>query len=61
MNEVYINIKDFGELFIGKFLTNKHNKDLITIDELIGDIEDLISENQHLEERIEELEEIRGE
>ena len=33
------------------------NKDLITLDELLGDYEDLISENEHLQEEIRDMEE----
>lgn len=56
MNEVYINIKDFGELFIGKYLTKKFNKDLISIEELISVLEDEIAEREHWKEKYEDLE-----
>lgn len=57
MNEVYINIKDFGEGWLGRYLEKKFNRDLISVDDLLGLIEDLSSDVEELEDRIRDLEE----
>lgn len=56
MKEVYINIKDFGDLYIRKYLEQEFNKDLISVEELVATIEDLISEVESYKEKYEELE-----
>ncbi|MEE3344284.1 MAG: hypothetical protein VZS44_09360 [Bacilli bacterium] len=56
MKEVYINIKDFGELFIGKYLYENIGKDIISIEELIGILEDEIAEKEVWQEKYEDLE-----
>lgn len=55
MNNVYINIKDFGELYIGKYLYEKLNKDIISIEELISILEDEIAEKENWKEEYENL------
>lgn len=52
MDKVLINIKDENE-WIKKYF----NKELVTIDDFIGIIEDLDGEISHLKEQIEDLEE----
>lgn len=56
MKEVYINIKDFGELFINKYLYEKSKKDIISIEELISILEDEISDKEYWKEKYEDLE-----
>lgn len=56
MKEVYINIKDFGELFIGKYLYENTGKDIISIEELIGILEDEIAEKEVWQKKYEDLE-----
>lgn len=53
MKEIYINLKEQDEYFVWKWLQKKHKKDLVSIDELISDIEDLICDVEHLEELLE--------
>jgi len=51
MNEVYIKVEDLGIL-------SKHfkNKDIITLVELVSEMQELDSEVERLEEKIEEME-----
>ena len=56
MENVYINLKEQNDLYIWNWLRKKHQKDLISVDDLIGDIEDLISENESLHEQLEDKE-----
>lgn len=53
MENVYIDTRQYQDYFIGKWLEKRHKKDLISLDELIGDLEDLICDVEHLEEIIE--------
>ena len=55
MNEVYINIKEFSEDWIGKYLAKKFNKDLVSVDNLLCLIEELASDKEYLEEKIEDM------
>lgn len=50
MGEVLIKIKDtvFEDLF--------NNKDLVSVDEVLDKLEELMYENKHLEDKIDELE-----
>lgn len=50
MEEVYIKVKNtnFEELF--------KNKDLVSIEEVLTELENLMYENKHLEDKIDELE-----
>ena len=58
MNEVYINIKEFGEnSWLGSILYKRFKKDLISVDELLTMIEDLSSDVETLEDRVRDLEE----
>ena len=52
MNRVLINIKDYRDSFKAYF----DNKDLISIDELLSEVEDLIFDNESLQEKISDLE-----
>ena len=52
MNEVYVRAEDLNR-WITKYFPNK---DLISVDELIGCIEELDSEVERLEEKIEKME-----
>ena len=56
MNEVYINIKEFNEDWIGKYLAKKFNKDLISVDNLLGLIEELADDVEYLEDKIRDME-----
>lgn len=47
-NKVYVNMKEINEDITDYF----DNKDLVTIDELLGGIEDLLYEVHHLEEEM---------
>lgn len=55
MEELYVDIRKFQQLYIGKWLEKKHKSDLVSVSELISDIEDLIDEVEHLEEVIEDM------
>ena len=56
MDQLYINIKDFNECFLKDYLQKEFKKDLISIDELLGLTENLISEVEHLQEEYKDLE-----
>ena len=57
MNEIYINIKDFGDnSWLGKYLFKKFNKDLISVDNLLDLIEDLKCDVEYLEDKVREME-----
>lgn len=51
MDEVYIDMRKQN-----RWISKYFNKDLVSVDELLGCIEDLDGEIDHLKERIEELE-----
>lgn len=55
MEEVYINIKDLNECFLKKYLEKTFKKDLISINELLGLTEDLISEVEYLQDEYRDL------
>ena len=55
MEQVYINIKDMNECFTKRYLQDEFKKDLVSVDELIGLIEDLKGEYDYLEEQYEDL------
>ena len=57
MNQVYINVKDFGEYYVGKYLEERFKKEIISVDDLICYIEDLIMEAEQWKEKYEDLEE----
>lgn len=58
MNEVYINIKEFGEnSWLREFLYQRLNKELVSVDDLLGVIEDLKIEKEIVEEKLEDLQE----
>jgi len=58
MKEVYINIKEFGDnSWLGKFLYQRTNKDLVSVDDLLGIIEDLKIEKEIVEEKLQDLQE----
>lgn len=56
MNQVYINIKDMNECYTKRYLQEKFKKDLVSVDELIGLIEDLKGDYDEAQEKIEDLE-----
>lgn len=56
MKELYINIKDLNESYTKDYFEKKFKKDLVSVDELISLIEDLISEKDELQEKLEYLE-----
>ena len=56
MKEVYINLKEQGDCFIWRYLQEKCKSDLVSIDDLIWVIEELIADNEKLQEEFEDLE-----
>lgn len=56
MDQVYINIKDMNECYTKRYLQEKFKKDLVSVDELIGLIEDLKGDYDEAQEKIEDLE-----
>ena len=56
MKEVYINIKDLEGLYIADYLYKQTKKDLISIEELIGILEDEVAEKEVWQEKYEDLE-----
>ena len=52
MNELLLDIRNQNEWVKERF----KNKDIITLEELLGDYQDLISEVEHLEEKIKDME-----
>lgn len=56
MENIYINLKEQNNCYIWHWLEKKHNKDLISVDDLIGDLEDLLSDYERLEEKYEDRE-----
>lgn len=55
MDQLYINLKDMNECFTKRYLQDEFKKDLVSVDELIGLIEDLKGEYDYLEEQYEDL------
>lgn len=60
MEQVYINLKDLGECYLKDYLDKEFNRDLISVKDLLGTIEDLIDEKEGLEEQIENIEKINN-
>lgn len=56
MEQVYIVIKDMNEGYLKRYLDKRFKKDLVSIDEILGLIEDLIDEVEDWEEKYEDLE-----
>ena len=56
MEQVYINLKDMNECFTKRYLQETFKKDLVSVDELIGLIEDLKGDYDEAQEKIEDLE-----
>ena len=55
MEEVYINIKDMNECYFKKYLQKKFNKDLLSINELLGLAEELLDEIEEKQEKYDNL------
>ena len=55
MDRIYINIKDFNECYIKKYLEEKFKKDLISLDELIDLVEDVIYDFEYLQDEYRDL------
>ena len=55
MEEVYINIKDMNECHFKKYLQQKFNKDLLSINELLGLAEELLDEIEENQEKYDDL------
>lgn len=60
MEQVYINLKDLGECYLKDYLDKEFNRDLITVQDLLATIEDLIDEKEELEEQLEKIENINN-
>lgn len=60
MEQVYINLKDLGECYLKDYLDKEFNRDLITVQDLLATIEDLIDEKKGLEEQLEKIENINN-
>lgn len=56
MEQLYINVKEMKEGFLKRYLQERFNKDLVSVDELIGLIEELKDDNDALQEKYEDLE-----
>ena len=56
MEQVYINLKDMNECFTKRYLQETLKKDLVSVNELIGLIEDLKGDYDVLQEKYEDLE-----
>lgn len=55
MEQIYINIKDMNECYTKRYLQETFKKDLVSISELIGLIEDLKGDYDSLEEQYDDL------
>ena len=55
MNQIYINIKDMSECYLKKYLQEQLKKDIVSIDEILGLLEDLKGDYDSLEEEFEDF------
>lgn len=55
MNQVYINIKDMNECYLKRYLQEQFKKDIVSIDEILGLLEDLKGDYDSLEEEFEDF------
>lgn len=55
MNQIYINIKDMNECYFKRYLQEQFKKDIVSIDEILGLLEDLKGDYDSLEEKFEDF------
>ena len=60
MEQVYINLKNLGECYLKDYLDKEFNRDLISVQDLLATIEDLIDEKEGLEEQLEKIENVNN-
>ena len=53
MDQIYINIKDMNECYLKRYLQEQFKKDIVSIDEILGLLEDLKGDYDSLEEEFE--------
>lgn len=56
MENVYVDIRQYEKYHVGRYLKEEFKKDNVSIDDLMGVIEELLAENERLEERYEDRE-----
>ena len=55
MENVLIDIRQYEKYHVGRYLQKEFKKDLVSVEDLIGTIEELLADNEHLLEKYEDL------
>lgn len=61
MENIFVDIRQYEKYHVGRYLQEEFKKDLISIDDLIGTIEELLADKEHWKEKYEDLvEDVEG-